>query len=483
MRMPDRELSRIVKAGAAAVLTMGTIPAEETHGMLIDEFAGYVAHQAGAALPDDVLHHARRVVIDWFAALLAGVQMAPGQQLVAAHRTETGVGRSSVVGRATTAFPGLAAWINGSTSHAAEFDDIFRDAIYHPGCPTIAAALALAEHRDASGTDFLRAVIAGYEVSTRIGAAIQPAHYRYFHTTGTVGCIGAAAAGSVLLAPGDARVAADAMATATTFASGLQQAFRSDAMTKALHAGHAAQVGVQSAQGSAHGVTGVHDILEGDAGFGPAMCGSPDWRNVTAGLGADYNITRITQKNHGCCGHTFAAIDAAMRIVRDHDLDPARIAAVHVRTYQVALDVTGNFDPATPFEARFSLPYVAAHGILRGAVRLDAFQPDRLGDASIRALMARITLTADAELTAAFPRQRAARVEIEMIDGSRHAHFAPHRLGDPEAPLDDATLAEKFMELSGPVLGTVHAARLLDALWRLDDRPLRTLALDTLHAG
>jgi 2-methylcitrate dehydratase PrpD len=95
-----------------------------------------------------------------------------------------------------------------------------------------------------------------------------------------VGCIGAAAAG-VLTAPGNAEVAADAMATATTFASGLQQAFRSDAMTKALHAGHAAQVGVLAAQGAAHGVTGVRDILEGDAGFGAAMCGSPDWRGVT----------------------------------------------------------------------------------------------------------------------------------------------------------------------------------------------------------
>jgi 2-methylcitrate dehydratase PrpD len=120
-----------------------------------------------------------------------------------------------------------------------------------------------------------------------------------------------------------------------------------------------------------------------------------------------------------------------MRIMRDNALAPARIAAVNVHTYQVALDVTGNFDPKTPFEARFSLPYVVAHGILHGAVRLDAFEPARLADASIRALMSKIRLTADPELTAAFPKQRAARVEIEMTDGSRHAHFAPYRLGDP----------------------------------------------------
>lgn len=450
--------------------------------MLIDQFAAYVGNQAHAPLPDDVQHHARRVVIDWFAALLAGVPMAPGRQLVAAHRDELGVGHSTVVGHGATAFPALAAWINGSTSHAAEFDDIFRDAVYHPGCPTIAAALALAEDRNASGTDLLRAVVAGYEVSTRIGAAIQPAHYRYFHTTGTVGCIGAAAAGAVLLAPGNAEVAGHAMATATTFASGLQQAFRSDAMTKALHAGHAAQTGVLAAQGAAHGVTGVSDILEGDAGFGAALCGSPNWAIATAGLGTDYNVTRITQKNHGCCGHTFAAIDAAMRLVRENALDPSRIAAVRVNAYQVALDVTGNFNPTTPFEARFSLPYVVAHGILHGAVRLDAFEPERLADTAIRALMTRITLTADAGLTAAFPRQRAARVEIEMADGTRHAHFQPYRVGDPEAPLDDAMLTDKFMELGGPVLGHDKAASLLDALWQLDARPVRQLGLGALRA-
>jgi 2-methylcitrate dehydratase PrpD len=104
------------------------------------------------------------------------------------------------------------------------------------------------------------------------------------------------------------------------------------------------------------------------------------------GLGTDFNVTRITQKNHGCCGHTFASIDAAMRIVRDTRWTPRRsLPSVH--TYQVALDVTGNFTPATPFEARFSLPYVVAHGILRGAVRLDAFEPQRWPIASIRALM------------------------------------------------------------------------------------------------
>ena len=79
-----------------------------------------------------------------------------------------------------------AAWINGSASHSVEFDDIFRDAVYHPGCPVIAAALAMAEDRRKSGRELLAAVTVAYEISTRIGAAVQPSHYKFFHTTGTL---------------------------------------------------------------------------------------------------------------------------------------------------------------------------------------------------------------------------------------------------------------------------------------------------------
>src|SRR3546814_15612786 len=77
-----------------------------------------------------------------------------------------------------------AAWINGSVSHAIDFDDISRGAVYHPGCPVISAALAAAEATNASGKALLHAIVVGYEISTRVGAAIQPAHYKYFHTTG-----------------------------------------------------------------------------------------------------------------------------------------------------------------------------------------------------------------------------------------------------------------------------------------------------------
>jgi 2-methylcitrate dehydratase PrpD len=446
---------------------------------IVDEFARYAQAEAGRALPPEVVHHAKRALIDWFSALFPGVQVAPGLQLMKAHAAELGHGKSSLPGQRTTAFPATAAWINGSISHAVEFDDIFRDAVYHPGCPTISAALAVAEDRGASGAELLKAITVGYEISTRIGAAVQPSHYRFFHTTGTVGCFGSAAATAMLAGPGNTDVMKHALATAATFASGLQQAFRSDAMTKALHAGHAGWVGVAAGIGAANGITGALDILEGAAGFGAATSQEPKWERATDGLGTRYNIMSITQKNHGCCGHTFAAIDA-MLAIREQGVDAQQIESITVDTYQTALDVTGNFEPRTAFECKFSLPYVVAHGLLYGAVRLNAFEPQRLEDLAIRALMAKTKLNADPELTAKFPNVRAARVRVLLRDGRVVEQFAPCRKGDPEAPLTDADLDDKFIELASPVIGDAPAQALLDQLWNVERHELGALRLRSL---
>lgn len=452
----------------------------DTTMTIIESLSDYAADQSRRGLPPQVAHAAKRALVDWFAALLPGTRVQPAYALQQAHADDLGLGRSSLPGLRKTALPPAAAWINGSVSHAIEFDDIYRDAVYHPGCPTIAAALAVAEHGGHSGRRLLEAITIGYEISTRIGVAVQPSHYKYFHTTGTVGCFGAAAAAAALLSP-DAAVTAHALATSATFASGLQQAFRSDAMTKALHAGHAAWVGVTSAQGAAHGLTGVLDILEGDAGFGAALSQAPDWSKATDALGERFNIESVTVKNHGCCGHTFAAIDALLTLRSEHAFTPAQIDAIDVRTYRAGVDVAGIRGPKTPFECKFSIPYVVAHAAKFGSVRLSAFDEARISDPEVRSLMAKVHLAEDAELTARFPGMRAARMSVRLKDGREFNHFQPYRVGDPESPLSDEQISDKFLELAAPAIGGEKAAVLLPRLWAIDElRDVRALGLAQL---
>ncbi|MHA7601237.1 MmgE/PrpD family protein [Alicycliphilus sp. T452] len=432
-------------------------------------FAAFAASLNDAPLAPEVIHHAKRAIVDWYAALLPGAVEPPPTLLERALADDLDRGGARLaLGRAATVR--AAALINGTAAHTVEVDDIYREAIYHPGAPTIAAALALAQARRATGLQMIRAVVAGYEVSTRIGAALGRAHYRHWHNTGTAGTFGAASAAATLLGL-DAARHAHALCTGATFAAGLQQAFRMDSMSKPLHAGHAAEAGVLAALAAEQGVTGSLDVLDGEAGLGRAMSDGPDWHAATATLGRDFHITHMTFKNHACCGHTFAPIDGALELqarmggVRWQDLQ-----AVEVATYGPALAVAGNADPRTAAEARFSIPFVVATALIHGSVRLSAFTPERLADADIRALMARIRLAVDPALDARFPGQRAARVRFATADGRQGEYLQPTRKGDPEQPLSDAELSDKFMELAAPVVGEARARALLGHLWALDAR-------------
>ena len=434
----------------------------------LESMARYVVSERQSVLRPGVLHHARRAVIDWYASLFAGCAMDPVVAMERALEDEIDTGKSRLwSGRRATIR--AAAFLNGLGSHAAEVDDVFREGIYHPGSPTVAAALALGQATNIDGQSFVRAVVAGYEISTRISALILRHHYQWWHTTGTVGCIGAAAASAAVLRL-DERQTVHAMATAVTFAAGLQQAFRSDSMTKPMHAGHAAEVGVTSALGALHGLTGAADILEGDEGFGAAMAGSPDWNLALQGLSSDYNITRMTQKNHCCCGQTFAAIDAALALREQHRFAPADIRGVGIHTYQTALDVTGNYRSDTPAEARFSLPYVVAHALVHGSVRLAAFEASALADPVVKRIIGDTWMQASGEFNAVFPGKRCASVEIVLGDGRRISHVQTTRKGDPDCPLSDQELEGKFFELATPVIGRTRAETLLKKLWLLDEQ-------------
>ena len=437
--------------------------------MLMHQLADYAIKEQTSKLPAEVIYHAKRAVIDWYAAMLPGSIIAPATLLEQAFADDLDRGKARLA-RGRRATMRTAALINGAASHSVEFDDIYRDAGYHPGSPTISAALAAAQGSSATGERFLRAVIVGYEISTRIGEAVMPSHYRFWHTTGTVGAFGAAAAAATAMNLNREQFM-HAVATVGTIAAGLKQAFLSQAMSKPLHGGHAADAGVLAAMAASKGVTGALDILEGKEGFGNAMSIDPDWSKLTLGLGTDYHINHMTFKAHGCCGHTFPSIDGVLHLVQQHKLLPHDINKILLATYKAGLDIIDNATPEGEYQAKFSLQYTVAHAAVYGSVRLNAFMPERMSDPAVRDLMKKIVCIADPVFSKGYPGQRASQVEIETVDGRKLAHFQPYRKGDPELPLTDEELNAKFMELAEPVLGEEGSKRLLEQLWALDKLP------------
>jgi 2-methylcitrate dehydratase PrpD len=427
--------------------------------------ARFVHETASCPLPPEAVHHAQRAVVDWYASLYPGLAMPAVQVLEAALAEDLDRGDARLaLGRAAT--PRAAALINGTAAHAAELDDSVRDAMDHPGAATIAAALAVSQATQAGGAKFLRALVLGYEISTRIGVVMGRRHYKFWHNTGTMGSFGAAAAAASLLRL-DEDAFAQALALAATFTAGLQQAFRTEAMAKPLHAGRAAEAGVLAAQLAARGMRSSLDVLEGESGLGQAMSDGPDWALLGATLGSDWHITRLTFKNHVGCGHTFAAIDGVLALQQRHGFSHTDIESMQLGVYRATLDIAPHIDPATADQARFSLHYMVASAAVHGSVRLAAFEPERLNDAATRALMGRISKVLDPEVDAGFPGRRGARVMVTLRDGRQFSHLQTDRKGDPELPLSDADLDGKLLELAGPVIGKTAAQALLARIWAL----------------
>ena len=432
--------------------------------------AGHAAGWRGRPIPPPLAHAARRALVDWFGCLLAGRGSPPATLLARALAEERGPGRAVSYVEACRAPVRHAALLNAAASHTVEFDDIHRDSGFHPACPTISAALAVAQAKGRSLDDLLRAVIAGYEVSCRIGLAVMPSHYRMWHITGTVGTFGAATAAAVLL-DCDADQCAHALATAATTAGGLQQAFRGAGMSKPMHPAHAAEAGTLAALAVGAGVTGALDVLHGPVGFAAATSdGTGDWLRALDGLGERYAIAEMTFKNHGCCGHIHAPLDAVALLQARHGLRAADVERIEVEGYAATQEVCDRPVAATEQEARFSAQFCLATQLLHGGVRLSAFGPDRLADPALKALMDRISVRAAPDLVALYPGRRAARVTVTLRNGRTLFHEQPTRKGDPDAPLSDDELSAKFLELASPALGS-DAPRFLRSLWTGNELP------------
>lgn len=438
-----------------------------------EAFGPFFSTIKAGPLPAEVMHHAKRALVDWHAALFPGIGTDAVQRLQRVLEEELGRGNATLpMGQRATAR--AAALLNGAAAHAAEIDDSFRDAMYHPGAATIAAAIAAAQDAGASGETLLKGIVVGYEVSTRIGVVLGRAHYCFWHSTATVGTFGAAAAAAFIHGASEEQLA-HALATAATFAAGLQQAFRMDSMSKPLHAGRAAEGGLLAARAAIAGITGSLDVLDGETGMGRAMSDGPDWNGLASTLGQDFHICRLTFKNHIGCGHTFAAIDGALALKAKLGIDTAQIRRIRVATYRPALDIACYLDPRSENEAKFSLKFIVAAALVHGSVRLSAYTPERLWDSETRRLMDCMTVEVDPEIDGWFPGKRAARIEIETLDGATADYLQPNRKGDPEDPLSDADLGGKLIELAAPVIGADGARRLAQKIWHVETEPVVSL--------
>jgi 2-methylcitrate dehydratase PrpD len=439
------------------------------------QLAETLAATTVADLPAAVLEDARRAILDWLGSALAGAVEQPARLTQRVVRRLGASDEATVFGGGRAA-AAVAALANGVASHILELDDIHKGSTIHGAAPIIPAALAVAEREHADGASFIRAVALGYEAALRIGEAVNPSHYRFWHPTGTAATFGAAsAAGSLLNLTADEMV--HALGNAGTQAAGLWEFNTDGAMSKHLHPGKAAFNGVLSADLAQAGFTGATRILEGERGFFHAMSSAHDPTRITDGLGSNWKISENGFKLHACCGHTHSAVDLAIaaRLRQNWDADQvlSSVANVLVETYGPGYEIVKQSEPRTPYQAKFSMAYCVAAGLLEGRVGLDQFSADRLGPAGVRegdlaALLQRTRVTVADDLTNRYPASWPARLTLTLTDGSVVRSSSDYPKGNPENPVSTDHLEEKFTALVGSRVGVETAEVALRAVRGLE---------------
>lgn len=439
--------------------------------------ARHVATTSFESLPPEAIDATKRSLLDALGVTLAASSQGEGcrafAELVIA---DGGAPTSTVIGFGVRVPPGSAALANGAMAHALDFEDAHDTALVHPNAQTIPAVLAMAEAQAASGREVITAIAVGCDLVCRLGLALRddPARFGWYPPP-ILQAFGAAAGAARILglddeATLDALSLTLAQATATA-----QMTNGARSVVRGVRDGFGASAGVLAARLAERGVGGFDAPFEGDAGlFALYAAGRYEPAELLVDLGGRYEGANVAFKPWPSCRGTHAAIAVALAL-RSDGMAAADVADVVVtgsslnrmlcepREQRVA--------PRTAIDAKFSLPYTIARALVHGTLGLDAFDVHALSDPAVRGLAERVRYEVDPDDPPGAATR--CRLQVTMTDGSRQdvAAVAP---GGVDAPLDDATLIDKFIanaHLASVAPTNDQIDRIVDVVCRLDDCP------------
>jgi 2-methylcitrate dehydratase PrpD len=444
---------------------------------LTEEVASFVAQTRFLNIPSDVIQLARGFILDGLGVALAGTTDECARIVQGQIRQMAGKGEASILGTSMSAPAPKAALANGVAGHAMDYDDTqlstSKEAVYglltHPTTPVLASALAIGEKEKISGEDFVLAYILGVEVECRIADAINPRHYQSgFHSTATMGGLGAAMAAGKILHLKEGQLTAT-LGIAASMAAGLRENFGT--MTKPLHAGRAAENGVTAALLARDGFTAATNILEARRGFFNAMAGGYDESKVSGRLGSPYFMKEpgISIKPYPSGSLSHPAQDLILDLVREHDLKAEDIDRIDVGTNSNVPNALIYPMPKTALEGKFSIPFCMAIAVLERKAGIAQFQDRKVRDKKVIELMKRVTLYVDDQLERLGYDQVRSRVRITLKNGRViEGHYDVAR-GHPEKPMSWAELSDKFRDCASLALADKNAEKAMQLIARIED--------------
>jgi 2-methylcitrate dehydratase PrpD len=432
------------------------------------ELARRIVDLAYEDLPEQAIHWAKIGILDIVGVTLAGAE-DPSARIVAGVLSSGG--KSLVLGTTQRVGALDAALVNGTASHALDFDDCNNTLGGHPSAPILPALFALADEIGASGRDFITAYVAGFETECKLSLGVNFYQYTHgWHPTTTIGVFGAAAACARLMNL-DADRTAVALAIAASLASGIKSNFGT--YVKPLHVGHCARNGLFAALLARDGYTASPVAFEHKQGYFEAFngAGNYDAEKILPGWGKPFDIVEpgIAIKSYPCCGSTHPAIDATLEIVRKHDVKPDAVERIQSWTHERRLEHTNRPDPQSTKDAKFSVQYCIARALVDREVTIEHFEGDTYLDARVRAVTAQVEAATYTEHQFAADNHFGAEVRMTLRGGTVLSAKVDQALGRTSAnPLPAERLKEKFDNCANRALPADRVAAVYASVMALE---------------
>jgi 2-methylcitrate dehydratase PrpD len=449
--------------------------------------ADFITRTRGRAIPAAVMHLGKRSILDGIGLALAGNRAESGH-IVRTYlktlgcRTDRGC---TVIGTPLKVPSRFAAFANGIAIHADDYDDtqlaVAKDRVYglltHPTAPALPPVLALGELGNRSGLDVLTAYQIGVEVETKIAEAIDPRHYDHgFHSTATIGTIGATAGAARMLGL-NAEQTQRALGIGASQAAGLRENFGT--MTKPFHPGRACESGIVAAEFAKLGWTATPMVLEANRGFFKAAGGGYDSQAIAGKLGKPwtFDFPGVSIKPHPSGSLTHPGMGLMLDLIRQHDIRPGNVNKVRVGTNRHMPNALIHHRPKNELQAKFSMEFCMAILLLERKAGLAEFTDQVVNRPNVRKMIDRIKFGMHAEAEAAGYEKMTTLIDIELADGRTVSGRADFGKGSPSNPMSYTELAEKFRECAAwGGLSRASAEKVIDLVFNLEKlRSIREL--------
>jgi 2-methylcitrate dehydratase PrpD len=422
--------------------------------------ARFVAETEWDALTPQVVHQAKRALVNFFAVALTGCREGAIETALQSLATFSAGKQATVIGRRERLDALSAAFLNAASANVLDFCDTHVPTVIHPTAPVAPALFALGELKCMSGRDLILAFVLGAEIECRIGLAMSPSHYRRgWHITATCGVFGAASGSAKLLAL-KVEPMVSALGLAATQAAGLCECLGTPA--KSVHVGNAARNGLWSALLAAQGLAGPAEPLTGGQGYFHALAETPQLSILTDRLGDSWEIMKTAFKPYPCGFVVHPVLDCVIDWQRAHP--DAIVEKVTVTGNPLLAARTDRPNISTSGQSQVSVQHAVAAALITGKAGVEQFGEACVNDPRVVALRSKVVVKRDESFATT-----AATVDIATADGKLHKLNQRAARGSDDNPMTDSELEDKLREAAAHVIPRNDVAALTEAIWTLDD--------------